>query len=56
MKEKYSLKDFQTVDGMNFIERAKHFQLYIDQLDKDYHQPYYTQVGYLEGRRFALPI
>ncbi len=43
MKERYSLKDFQTVNGMNFIERAKQFQLYIDQLDKDYHQPYYTQ-------------
>ncbi len=43
MKEKYSLKDFQTIDGMNFIERAKHFQLYIDQLNKDYHQPYYTR-------------
>lgn len=43
MKEKYSLKDFQTVNGMNFIERAKHFQLYIDQLNKDNHQPYYTQ-------------
>lgn len=43
MKEKYSLKDFRAINGMNFIERAKHFQLYIDQLDKNYHQPYYTQ-------------
>lgn len=43
MKEKYSLKDFQEISGQNFIERSEHFQLYIDQLDKDYHQPYYTQ-------------
>ena len=43
MKEKYSLKDFQEINGLNFVERAEHFQLYTDQLDRDYHQPYYMQ-------------
>ena len=42
-QEQYSLKDFNQITGLNFIERAKRFQLYIDQLDKDHHQPYYMQ-------------